>query len=62
VLDKALAALSIACLLAFVAVLIGFIGEIDLAIVTLAVVILAAVDFYLLTRSGSKTDGRPSGR
>lgn len=57
-LDKALAAISIACLAVFVAVLIVYIDELDLTIITLGVVILAAIDFYLLTRS--KKDGERS--
>lgn len=57
-LDKALAAISIASLVAFVAVLIVYIDELDLTIITLGVVILAAIDFYLLTRS--KKDGERS--
>ena len=48
-LDKVLAAISLACLITFVAVLIGFVAEVDLTIITVVVLIMAAVDFYLLT-------------
>lgn len=58
-LDKGLAAISIACLMAFVAVLIVYIDEIDLTIITLVVVIMAAVDFFFLT-TRSKNDGERS--
>lgn len=58
-LDKGLAAISIACLMAFVAVLIVYIDEIDLTIITLAVVIMAAVDFFFLT-TRSKNGGERS--
>jgi hypothetical protein len=58
-LDKALAAISIACLIAFVSVLIRYIGELDLTIITLVVVLMAAVDFFFLT-TRSKNDGERS--
>lgn len=57
-LDKVLAALSIACLIAFVSVLVTYIDEIDLTIITAVVVIMALVDFYLLTMR-PKSDGQP---
>ena len=57
-LDKFLAAVSLASLVAFVAVLIWYIAEPDLTIITIAVLILAAFDFYLLTAKSS-SDGEP---
>ena len=52
--DRILAALSLASLAAFVGVLIWYVAEIDLVIITIGVLILAAIDFYLLTvRAGS---------
>jgi hypothetical protein len=57
-LDKALAALSIACLVAFVGVLIVYIGEIDLVVVSVLVLVLAAYDFVLLNRSQPQSDER----
>ena len=56
--DRFLAAISLASLVAFVSVLIWYIAELDLAIITIAVLILAAIDFYLLTVK-SPSDGAP---
>ena len=56
--DRFLAAISLASLAAFVSVLIWYIAEIDLVIITIAVLIMAAVDFYLLTVK-SPSDGGP---
>jgi len=50
-LDKALAAISIASLAVFVGVLIAYISEIDLMVVSVVVLVMAAYDFVLLTRS-----------
>lgn len=58
-LDKALAAISIACLAVFVAVLIVYIDELDLTIITVGVVLMAAVDFFFLTTK-TKNDGERS--
>jgi hypothetical protein len=57
-LDKALAAISIASLVAFVSVLIVYIGEIDLIVVSAVVLALAAYDFFLLTRSPPQSGER----
>ena len=57
-LDQALAVISLACLVAFVGVLIVYIAEIDLTLVSVVVVVLAAYDFFLLTRPQPKPDER----
>ena len=57
-LDKALAAISIACLVAFVSVLIVYIGEVDLVVVSVVVLLMAAYDFVLLNRSPPQSDER----
>jgi len=57
-LDKALAALSILCLVAFVSVLIVYIGEVDLVVVSVVVLVMAAYDFVLLNRSQPQSDER----
>jgi hypothetical protein len=57
-LDKALAAISIACLVAFVSVLIVYIGEVDLVVVSVVVLLMAAYDFFLLNRSQPQSDER----
>ena len=56
--DGILAALSLASLAAFVGVLIWYIAEPDLTIITIAVLILAAIDFYLLTVRAQSDGGR----
>jgi hypothetical protein len=56
--DRILAALSLASLAAFVGVLIWYIAEIDLVIITIGVLILAAIDFYLLTARSRSDQGR----
>ena len=56
ILDRFLAAISLASLVAFVGVLVWYIAEVDLTIITIAVLILAAIDFYLLTMKSD--DGR----
>ena len=45
--EKALAALSFLCLVAFLGVVVWFVPEVDLAIVTLGVLALAFYDFYI---------------
>jgi hypothetical protein len=57
-LDKALAAISIASLVAFVSVLIVYIGEVDLVVVSVVVLVMAAYDFVLLNRSQPHSDER----
>ena len=61
-LDKALAALSIACLVAFVSVLIVYIGEVDLVVVSVVVLVMAAYDFVLLNRSQPDSGERAAER
>lgn len=56
--DRLLAVLSLASLVAFVSVLIWYIAEPDLTIITIAVLIMAAIDFYLLTVKSSSDEGR----
>lgn len=56
--DRILAVLSLASLAAFVSVLIWYIAEIDLTIITIAVLIMAALDFYLLTVRSQSDEGR----
>ena len=58
--DRILAALSLASLAAFVGVLIWYIAEIDLTIITIAVLIMTAIDFYLLTVKSPSKDERPT--
>jgi hypothetical protein len=48
VLDKVLAVVSLGCLIAFMAIVIYYIAEPDLTIVTVAVLLMAAYDFYRL--------------
>jgi hypothetical protein len=57
-LDKVLATIALAALIAFVSVLITYIDEIDLTIVSVVVLIMAAYDFFLLNRSQPKPDDR----
>ena len=57
-LDKALAALSIASLVAFISVLIVYIGEIDLVVVSVVVLAMASYDFFLLTKSPPQSGER----
>lgn len=59
--DRILAVISLASLAAFAGVLIWYIAEIDLVIITVGVLILAAIDFYLLTVQSHSDRGRPSG-
>lgn len=55
-LDKAFAVLALACFATFAAVLVVYVAEIDLTIVTAVVVLMAAVDFILLNRANRKPD------
>lgn len=55
-LDKVLAVISLAGLVTFVAILMVYVAEIDLTIITVVVLVMAVFDFYLLTRSPSKSD------
>jgi len=48
VLDKVLAVFSLGSLVAFMAIVIYYIAEPDLAIVTVAVLLMAAYDFFRL--------------
>jgi hypothetical protein len=57
-LDKALATIALASLIVFVGVLITYIDEIDLTIVSVVVLIMAAYDFFLLNRSQPKPEDR----
>lgn len=56
ILDRILAALSIAALIAFMSVLITYVRELDLTIITIIVLLMAVFDFYLLTRRPTKSD------
>ena len=56
--DRFLAALSLASLAAFAGVLIWYIAEIDLVLITVGVLILAAIDFYRLTAKSEADGGR----
>ena len=57
-LDKALATIAIACLIAFVSVLITYVEEIDLTIVSVVVLLMAAYDFFLLNTAKTNPDDR----
>lgn len=61
-LDKALAAIAIACLVAFVGVLIVYIAEVDLVVVSVVVLLMAAYDFVLLNRSPPDSSERAAER
>jgi uncharacterized protein YqgC (DUF456 family) len=60
--DRALAIVSLAGLAAFLAVVVIYVPDVDLAIVTLLVLALAAYDFFASAfrnkRSGGSQDGR----
>ena len=58
-LDKFLALISIVCFAGFVGILVYYVREPDLTIICVAVVVMALVDFFLLTRDNSKTDADP---
>ena len=51
--DKVFAALSLIMLTAFVGVVVGFVREVDLAIVILVVVLMASYDFWKTLRNGN---------
>jgi ABC-type antimicrobial peptide transport system permease subunit len=55
-LDKVLATIALASLIVFVGVLITYIDEIDLTIVSVVVLIMAAYDFFLLNRARPKPE------
>ncbi len=60
-LDKLLALISISSLAGFVGILIYYVAEPDLAIVGIAVVLMGAFDFYLLTKSKPAKDEKSKG-
>ena len=55
--EKALAAASLACLVGFMAIIVWFVPDVDLIVVTVAVLAMAAYDFYRETFG--KGGGRP---
>lgn len=55
-LDRFLAAISIAFLIAFMGVLVVYIGETALTVITVVVLLMAIADFYLLTRRRAEPD------
>jgi len=58
-LDKVLAVLSLACLYGFMGLVISYIAEPDLIIITVAVLAMAGYDFYRLnTTDKPKTTNR----
>lgn len=57
--DKLLALLSMACLAAFIAILVFFVGELDLAVVCILVLLMAAYDFFV--HDWTKRRKRPEG-
>jgi hypothetical protein len=57
-LDKFLALISLASLIGFVSVLITYIDEIDLTLVSVVVLIMAAYDFYLLNTAKPQAEDR----
>ena len=58
-LDKALAVVAIASLITFMGVLITYIREVDLTVVSIVVLIMAAYDFYLLNKAPPQSEDRP---
>lgn len=44
--DKALAAISVACLIGFLGIIVWFVPDIDLIIITIGVLAMALYDFY----------------
>jgi hypothetical protein len=56
-LDKVLAAISIASLIGFMSIFVYYVAEVDLTIITVVVLVMAVVDFYLLTTEKPKADG-----
>lgn len=61
-LDKFLALISIASFIGFVGILIYYVTEPDLALISIIVLAMAAFDFFLLTRSQPKADSEPTDR
>ena len=57
-LDKALAAIAIAALIGFMGVLITYVREVDLTVVSIVVLIMAAYDFYLLNTAPPQSKDR----
>ncbi|MEZ5931358.1 MAG: hypothetical protein R3F54_05315 [Alphaproteobacteria bacterium] len=60
-LDKILALISIASFIGFISILIYYVTEPDLTIICIIVLVMAAFDFFLLTRNKPKTDSQPKG-
>jgi hypothetical protein len=61
-LDKVLAIVSILFLIASVGVVVWFVPEPDLMIISIIVLVMAVSDFYLLTfRKKNSDDGSPTG-
>lgn len=58
-LDKFLALISIACFAGFVGILVYYVTEPDLTIICVAVVAMALIDFFLLTRGKSTAGSDP---
>lgn len=59
-LDKVLAFISILGLIAFVGIVVWYVREPDLTIITVFVLVMAIVDFYLLTfRKKKSVDESP---
>lgn len=59
-LDKILATISLLMLIAFMGTVIGFVKEIDLAIVTIIVLAMAIYDFWATLRRGHGSTTRSS--
>lgn len=55
-LDKALAAISIALFLGFMGIVIYFVKEVDLTLIVVAVLIMAVYDFWGATRQNGKKE------
>lgn len=53
-LDKIIAALSIAALIGFMMIVLVWINELDLWVITVAVLVMASYDFYTSTRNTDK--------
>lgn len=51
--DKIFAAISLIMLFAFVGVVIGFVAEVDLAIVVIVVLLMATYDFWKTLKRGN---------
>lgn len=51
--DKIFAAFSLLTLFAFVGVVLGFVGEVDLTIVVVIVLLMATYDFWKTLRNGN---------